>query len=562
MAVAERLCIDPGRVAAYVRWSTDDQGRGTTLAEQRTACEHYIRAQGWHFDQERLFVDDGYSGATLDRPALSALRRAVRSGTVQCVVVYALDRLSRSVVDTVDLVLKEWDQAACVLRCVREPIDTGHPAGRVFFSILASFAEFERDLIRLRTLSGKQQRARQGANAGWRYNYGFTRGPAPGSYQVEPAQAAVVRRIFRDYLAGWGYRELAAQLNAEGIPSPAGRRWSAGGVRAILANPIYMGRLEYGKERRVRREGRIEYYRSATPAYARVEGAVPALVDAATWDAVQELRRQRAGRSPRSLGPGGYLLTGLARCGRCGRPLAGTRSRQVRYYRCLGRREHGAGVCNAGAIRAGDLERLVAEQVVRALAADCQAALVAHWPRQQAVEREQAAARLALLRRERTEAQEARQRLDGAFDRGRLDPRVYSRRCLELDERVAVLAARIAEAEGQIRELTAGPPDGTPADGTAGAPAGAPHQGAGEAIALGQELDPWAGLAQAERKALVQELVAGLAVYRESRVRRGQPLQAAEVCLTLLPDPERRRRAVEILSRGYLRARGCGTAPP
>ncbi|HWI61210.1 MAG TPA: recombinase family protein, partial [Symbiobacteriaceae bacterium] len=85
--------IEADRVAAYIRWSTDDQSDGTTLDVQKESCMHYIKSQGWQFREDLCFIDDGYSGGTLDRPAMTALRQAVKAGNIQCVVVYKLDRL-------------------------------------------------------------------------------------------------------------------------------------------------------------------------------------------------------------------------------------------------------------------------------------------------------------------------------------------------------------------------------------------------------------------------------------------------------------------------------------
>jgi site-specific DNA recombinase len=120
----EERPIRGDRVGIYIRWSTEDQGEGTTLAVQREACQSYIHSQGWTPSDALTFVDDGISGGTVDRPALTRLRAAVRAGEVDCVVVYKLDRLSRSVVDMVKLVLEEWD-GHCYLKSAREPLEVG-----------------------------------------------------------------------------------------------------------------------------------------------------------------------------------------------------------------------------------------------------------------------------------------------------------------------------------------------------------------------------------------------------------------------------------------------------
>lgn len=112
------------KVAIYIRWSTEDQGEGTTLDVQLEACRAYMASQGWSYREELVYVDDGVSGATMERPALTRLRAAVAQGQVECVVVYKLDRLSRSVADTARLVMDEWE-GICSVKSAREPIEVG-----------------------------------------------------------------------------------------------------------------------------------------------------------------------------------------------------------------------------------------------------------------------------------------------------------------------------------------------------------------------------------------------------------------------------------------------------
>jgi site-specific DNA recombinase len=118
--------IDADRVAVYIRWSTEEQGEGTTLTIQTEACRFFVQSQGWRFREELVFVDDGWSGGSLDRPGLNRLRQAVAEGAVGCVVVYKLDRLSRSVPDLVRLIFEEWD-GCCFVRSAREPVEVGCP---------------------------------------------------------------------------------------------------------------------------------------------------------------------------------------------------------------------------------------------------------------------------------------------------------------------------------------------------------------------------------------------------------------------------------------------------
>lgn len=365
--------VRPDAVAIYIRWSTDEQTEGTTLQTQKERCSLYLLSQGWQVNEALIFVDEGFSGGSLNRPALTRLRAAVAEGRVDCVVSYAMDRLSRSVADTVQLVQGEW-AGKCVYRSASQPISTedGNPTGQLIFNILASFAEFERALIRERTHSGLVRRARQGMYPGTRVPpFGYRR-DGKGQLAIEPDAAAVVRRIFAMAVegpAGQGPTLIARALMAEGIASPTGGNWWAHQIRAILTNPVYRGDLIYGRRRvnpAARRNPAAPRRLTGGKPLAVVAGAVPALVDRAAWDRAQQLFADRARAQTRKglQAKNRSLLAGIARC-RCGGPLSLFYGRGgQRYYRCS-RHCLSAGGCgaNPGVVRADEVEEAVAQAV-------------------------------------------------------------------------------------------------------------------------------------------------------------------------------------------------------
>ena len=345
--------IRPDHVAIYVRWSTDDQGEGTTLEVQLEGCRHYALSQGWRPREELTFIDDGYSGGNLNRPALTRLRQLVARGEVDCVVVFKVDRLSRNIVDAVDLVLNEW-QGRCAFKSAREPIDTTSDLGRVIFGILAMFADFERSQIRERTLSGKLRRIAQGEQLHGEPAYGYRPSHVRGQWTEEPAEAALVRRIFRLAAAGESAAAICRRLNAEGCRTRAGRPWSSRAVLWILRNRLYIGEVVFGRTqaRRVD-EGRARAVRvpRSQPAIWTATRAAPPLVERDLFLAVQEVlaarqvrHRQAGGRA--LVSP--HLLVGLARC-RCGGALAVKRQRGGDSYYCPGAAEGRCG-CEPGYI--------------------------------------------------------------------------------------------------------------------------------------------------------------------------------------------------------------------
>jgi site-specific DNA recombinase len=347
----------PKAIAIYIRWSTDEQTEGTTREVQLERCTLFIRSQGWEVNEDLVFVDDGYSGGSLERPALAKLRQLVQVGRVDCVVSYSVDRLSRNLGDTVTLVQKEWSGRA-TFRSASQPISTdeGNPAGQLVFNVLASFAEFERGLIRERTSSGLIRRARQGKYMGSRTPpMGYKRMGA-GELEIDSVvpdgqlsgDAAVVKQIYGWALSGpfgQGPTIIARRLNEMGVPSPRGRKWFDGSVRWILRNPIYAGTVVYGR-RRINAKNQTNSTRVSLreDPLAKVTDAMPAIVSREDWERVQQLE---AGRRNKSRGRGVLnhnraLLTGLVRC-RCGGPLHVTYKGERRFYRCT--RYAQGGVC-------------------------------------------------------------------------------------------------------------------------------------------------------------------------------------------------------------------------
>jgi site-specific DNA recombinase len=473
--------IRPDRVAIYIRWSTDDQGEGTTLEVQREACEAYIRSQGWQVTASLVFIDDGYSGGNMERPALSRLRRAAQDGLVDCVVLFKIDRLSRNVVDTVNLVLREWD-GRCHVKSAREAIDTTTQQGKMFFYTLVSFAEWERSVIKERTYAGKLRRLQEGKNPGFRPPYGLQVGNAPGTFALVAAEAAVVKRIFDLYLQGMGYRQIALALHREGVSFREGRPWSAQTVMATLRNPIYVGRLVYGR----------------TGAGPVESPHLPVVIDGHAWADAQARRARRAQQVlPGRAVAGEHLLTGLLRCLRCGSAMMGRKrygpGDGAPYYVCTGQRNKGRAFCDAAYVRQDLLDRWVVERLVArygALAAleACDGAVQEQVRRQM----ESAEAALSSAAREQQALERELAVIGRDYRRELLTAAEYREHRAAVEAEQARLGAREAALRETLAALNAPAtelPDLTPKKA-------------------------WALLEMADRKHLIRELLPRLAVYR------------------------------------------------
>jgi site-specific DNA recombinase len=356
--------INPDKVAIYIRWSTEDQSDGTTLVVQQEGCQHYVMSQGWKVTPSLIFVDDGYSGGTLDRPKMDELRLAVKAGQIDCVVVYKIDRLSRSVMDTVNLVLAEWE-GRTFLKSAREPIDTTTAMGKQFFYMLVSYAEWERAVIRERTYSGKLRRAKEGKNTGGPCPYGYRRTNAPGILEVDDQSASLIRRIFKLYLSEVGAYSITDTLNKEGIPSPNGGKWNQQTILKMLKNEFYAGRLVYGKltynPRHPRDKSEPWFFKNPDP--IRAESQCPAIITPEEFERVQALLERRSPKvtGVRSLSSD-YLLTGILRC-ECGAPMnSHTSDRHAKggktysYYWCQNKKQRGMTSCTTGLIPQKDID--------------------------------------------------------------------------------------------------------------------------------------------------------------------------------------------------------------
>ena len=238
------LAPKPQRCAIYTRKSTEHNLdlAFNSLDAQREACEAYIKSQaheGWRLVPER-YDDGGLSGASLERPALQQLLEAVRAGRIDIIVVYKVDRLTRSLADFAKLV-ELFDGNGVSFVSVTQSFNTTSSMGRLTLNVLLSFAQFEREVIGERVRDKVAASRRKGLWMG---------GTVPLGYRnqhkrlvVDEAEAAQVNRIFALYLELGSLGPLAEALDRVGIRSRQGFRFGVGALRHLLANPVYRGEV-------------------------------------------------------------------------------------------------------------------------------------------------------------------------------------------------------------------------------------------------------------------------------------------------------------------------------
>jgi site-specific DNA recombinase len=342
------------RTALYARVSTDEQAEKYGLASQVTELRALAEAKGYTIPDGAEFLDDGYSGAELDRPALTRLRDAVRAGAFDVILVHDPDRLARKLAHQL-LLEEECEKAGVRLEFLTTPREAT-PEGTLLLHVKAVIGEYERETIRSRTLRGKKEKARRGLIPAGAIAYGYQAAPgAPnGTLVPDPEQAEVVKQIFR-----WlvderrSIRGIVTELNRLGIRAPRSTRWAKSSVRRMLTNEIYMGRAYFNRRSRA---GKTVGIRQESEWIAI---PVPGIITEAVYQQAQAaLARNRETLSGRP-GVRFYLLKGVLR-GACGRKYVGIPSHGRRIYRCAGRdRLTGSSRCSCRTVRAEWIEELV-----------------------------------------------------------------------------------------------------------------------------------------------------------------------------------------------------------
>jgi site-specific DNA recombinase len=299
------------RAAIYARVSTERQEQQQTIGSQVATLRDWAAARDHVLAEAHVFRDEGYSGSRLDRPALDALRDAVRDAAVDVVAVFSPDRLARKYAYQV-LLMEEFRRAGCEVAFLHRPI-SDDPNDQLLLQIQGAVAEYERAVLAERFRRGKLQRARDGgivgAKAPYGYRYEGRRGAVLARLVVDEAEAAMVRDLYAWVVEdGLTVRQCTKRLDAGPWVTRSGRaQWSSSVVHHILTDPVYIGvtyanRFAYVAPRQRRghsRRGTERTCRRPRPPEQWIAIPVPPLVDQRTWDGARRARAQcRAGVPP------------------------------------------------------------------------------------------------------------------------------------------------------------------------------------------------------------------------------------------------------------------------
>ena len=461
------------RVGLYARVSSEQQAEAGTINSQIAALRERISQDGYQLTEELTFIDEGYSGSTLIRPALEQLRDAIAGTGLERLYVHSPDRLARKYAYQV-LLIDEFRR--CGVEVVFLNRDVGQtPEDNLLLQMQGMIAEYERAKILERSRRGKRHAAKSGAVAvlsGAPYGYRYIckqDGGGQACYEMVPEEAQVVRQIF-----AWvgvervSLGEVRRRLKQAGVLSPKKKTaWDRSTVWGILKNPAYKGNAAFGKTRsgtlrpRLRAQhGRQLQPRRAVSSFERPADEwtmipVPALVSPDVYEAVQNQLQENRQRARQGQHGARYLLQGLLVCAQCGYAYYGKaistkaakgRQRNYAYYRCIGSdayRFGGERICDNCQVRTDLLEQRVWEEVCDLL--QNRQRLQQEYERRLNIPNKETE-NLALLQAQRCKIEQGITRLIDSYAEGFVQK-------AEFEPRITRLRQRLLELEQQAQKI-------------------------------------------------------------------------------------------------------------
>lgn len=311
------------KAALYIRVSTDEQAKhGYSIAAQQEKLEAFCLSQGW--DIYKTYIDDGYSAKDLNRPKFNEMLTEIKNEKIDVLLVYRLDRLTRSVLDLYTI-LNILDQYKCSFKSATEVYDTTNAMGRLFITLVAAIAQWERENTAERVRMGMEKKTKLGKWKG---------GIAPYGYRIENKELVinddeieVVKTIFK-MAETLGFYTIAKKLTEAGYETRNGNDWHVHTVRDIANNPVYAGYLTFNEKDDAKKPPREQ---------TLYEGNHERIINRDNFWLLQEKFDQRrvfGGKRQTS----NYYFSSILKCGRCGSSMSGHKSGGLKTYRCSGKK--------------------------------------------------------------------------------------------------------------------------------------------------------------------------------------------------------------------------------
>ena len=350
--------------AIYTRKSSSEglDQEFSSLDNQRESAASYIKSQqheGWTASSE-LYDDGGFTGANVERPGLQKLLSHIKEGKINCVVVYKVDRLSRSLLDFSQL-LEFFDKNNVVFVSITQHFNTNTSMGRLTLNILLSFAQFEREIISERTKDKLSAARKRGQWLGGHPPFGYMRDPKENrKIIINPAEVDMVRKVYALYLEKNSALEVAQEITATGYRTPSwptktgrtfgNKKFSITTIVRMLKNHTYIGKANY--------QGKT------------YDGLQSAIIDEETFNKVQDrMSHHRLDRKPFKNKDCSGLLSKVLKCKACGSAMVHTYTLKknrfkYRYYLCSNAQKRGYAECPVRYVNAQLMEERI-EQILR-----------------------------------------------------------------------------------------------------------------------------------------------------------------------------------------------------
>ena len=461
------------KVYIYTRVSTAMQIDGYSLDAQKTRMKAYADFNDYQIVGE--YEDAGKSGKSIEgRASFCRMMEDIKSGKdgVAYVLVFKLSRFGRNAADVLST-LQVMQDFGVNLICVEDGIDSSKDAGKLMISVLSAVAEIERENIRVQTMEGRIQKAREGRWNGGFAPYGYRL--VDGVLQINEDEAPAIRTIFEQYVnTDTGANGLSKYLETHGFQKLARQNgtsplFSATLIRAILKNPVYCGKIAFGRRKLEKIHGtRNEYHQVPQENYLLVDGLHKGIVSEELWNAAQvKLLAQSKRYEPvnRSKTEQAHLLSALVKCPICGagmysnkctkRKKDGTPYKSFSYYSCKHRKMQRGQKCNFNKqIQEEVLDNAVVEVIIKLVSNPKFAAMMQEKINSKvdttAIEQEIAAAEKQLR-----QYYSIKSKIMEEIDTLDPDDRHYIIRKSDLDERLYRMYDKIEEAENNLMDARA-----------------------------------------------------------------------------------------------------------
>lgn len=456
----------------YLRVSTEMQVDGFSLDAQRTQLIKYAQFHDMEIVGE--YCDAGKSGKNITgRPQFQQMLEDVANGKddVSYILVFKLSRFGRNAADILNSLQYIQDFDANLI-CVQDGIDSSKETGKLMITVLSAVSELERENILVQTMEGRKQKAREGKWNGGPAPYGYRLDPQKGTLQVEQEEAQIVRQIFWHYVhEDMGVDKICNYLNQHGYKKPKYRDreldyFTRSFVLRILDNPVYVGKIAYGKSTTEKIRGvRNQYHRVKSQDYILADGRHEPIISEQLWRDARAKRIKTGIKWDKihSLDHE-HILSGIVKCPICGKGLAGTVRRKKNkntgtcredfYYRCLHRTKIDAErFCYfRGAINQEKLNWEV-EQAIRDITVDETCRDFVLKKMEDAVDIQALEKEKERLEKQLQQVRGAKGKLTDTIDQLDVSDRHYERKYQDMQKRLDQLCDQICDLEDLLEDV-------------------------------------------------------------------------------------------------------------